>query len=83
MDEIDEAIEELTLLLLYLTAWEEKGFPDPIHRSWKGYPFETLDALEAKNYLSQSKRAKSVYLTDEGVQRAEELRRKYLGSGRD
>jgi len=40
----DKQIEELTLLLLYLTSWEETG--DVIEatlRSWKGYPFEVLN----------------------------------------
>ena len=74
-----ETIEELTLLLFYLTSWTEKGVIEPAQRAWKGYPFETLDALEAKDFISQSKRAKSVYLTTAGLQRAEELKSKYLG----
>jgi uncharacterized protein DUF6429 len=50
-----------------------------VRRAWKGYPFETLDALEAKGLLTQGRRAKSVYLTDTGAMRAAELRKKYLG----
>ena len=79
MDETAEAIEELTLLMLYLTSWTEKGFAGHVRRAWKGYPFETLDSLEQKDYISQSKRAKSVYLTEAGIRQAEELKSKYLG----
>jgi Domain of unknown function (DUF6429) len=44
----------------------------------EGLPFETLDALDAKGFLTQGRRAKSVCLTDAGVTRAAELRQKYL-----
>jgi len=78
-DLLEKSIEELTLLLLYLTGWEEdtlKG--SKFIRSWKGYGFEVLNALEGKSLISQSKKAKSVYLTDEGHNRARELFKKYL-----
>jgi len=77
-----ENIEELTLLLLYLTAWEEeitKGIK--VLRSWKGYPFEVLDALQEKGYISQGKyksRSKSVILTESGIWQANQLKKKYL-----
>lgn len=78
---MDKAIEELTLLLLYLTSWEERALPDfpPVHRAWKGFRFEVLDALEEKDLISQTRRAKSVYLTEAGLQKARELMVKYLG----
>jgi hypothetical protein len=76
----DQIVEELTLLLLYLTSWRERfhgelGAP----RAWKGFRFEALDALEKGGYLTQTRRAKSVHLTDEGVERAQVLAAKYLG----
>ena len=74
---MDKYIEELTLLLLYLTSWNEKGFPDPVRRSWKGYLWEALDALEEKGFIRQGRRAKSVYLTEEGTKRAEELENRF------
>jgi len=46
-----------------------------VHRAWKGYDFDTLNALEEKGYISQSKTAKSVYLTEEGVEFAKELKK--------
>ncbi len=74
---MDKNIEELTLLLLHLTCWDEKGFPDPIRRSWKGYPWEVLNSLEEKGFIRQGRKAKSVYLTEEGTKRAEELEKKF------
>ena len=74
----DELIEELTLLLIYLCSWEEQLLPDvTAHRAWKGYLFEVLDALEEQGYISQTRRAKSVTLTEEGLRRAQELKARY------
>lgn len=71
--------EDLTLLLIYLTSWSEK-MSDGTHiqRAWKGYDFDTLDALTEKSYIYGSKRAKSVYLTEEGVERARNLEKRIL-----
>jgi len=77
-----QAVEELTLLLLYLSAWEEE-YPkgNPIERrAWKGFLFEALDALERQGYLSQTRKAKSVTLTADGIAQAKALEAKYLGS---
>ncbi len=83
-----EKNEELTLLLLYLNAWEEEGYMEDengnlketkIKRSWKGYNFDTLNSLETKNFLSGSYKSKSVCLTKEGEQKAKELCHKYFG----
>jgi hypothetical protein len=72
-------IEELTLLLLYLTSWEEKVLTDfTIRRAWKGFRFEALDALEEAGCLNQTRRAKSVTLTEEGIEQARRLAAKYL-----
>jgi len=81
---MEEIIKELTIMLLYLTRWEEKEghFPKPLLKSWKGYPFGILNKLDEEGYLYQGKhpsRSKSVVLTDKGIQKAEELKRKYLG----
>ena len=74
---MEQDIKDLILLLLYLTHWQERGTDEPIRRSWKGYPWEALDALNDEGFINQSKRAKSVYLTVNGVKKAESLRRKY------
>jgi hypothetical protein len=78
---MDEKIKELTLLLLYLTSWEEKDFFGEMRRSWKGYPFEILDELSEEDYIRGSHRSKSVYLTEAGIKEAKSLAEKYLGNG--
>ena len=85
---MEEKIEELTLLLLYLTAWEEPGYAynnqgeiseQKFYSSWKGYSFDALNNLTEKNYLYGSKyKNKSVTLTPEGVKQAKKKKKKYL-----
>lgn len=78
--------EELTLLLMYLTSWEEKGFiadendmpkEAKIKTCWKGYSFDIINKLTNENYLYFSK-GKSVSLTPEGEELARKLMNKYL-----
>ena len=73
-----DTINELTLLLLYLTSWEEDAGFTTVRRSWKGYPFESLNELADGGFVSESRGAKSVYLTEEGIEKARELARRYL-----
>ena len=76
----DQVVEDLTLLLIYLTSWEERAFDDfTVHRAWKGFRFEALDALEEAGYINQTRRAKSVTLTEAGVERARMLAARYVG----
>ncbi|PET43895.1 transposase [Bacillus sp. AFS001701] len=75
---MQEQIDELTLMLLYLTAFEENTvLGETTLRSWKGYPFDTLNKLSNNNLLFFSNRAKSVYLTEEGIELANKLLQKY------
>lgn len=75
---MDETVKELTLLLMYLTSWKEDvGFTE-VRRTWKGYPFEIINELTDEDLISGSHRSKSVYLTEEGVNIAEQLAKKYL-----
>ena len=74
--------EELNLLLIYLTGWEEekKSNPDQkVFRSWKGYRFEVMARLEKLRYIYQIPGGKSLILTEEGKKKVEQLKRKYLG----
>jgi uridine phosphorylase len=76
----NQHLEELTLLLLYLTSWREKVVPDfYIQRAWKGYDFGILDQLEEKGYITSSKKAKSVHITDEGIEQAKVILRRFQG----
>lgn len=74
---MEDQIKQLTLLLLYLTSWEEKEeYPqEHLRRSWKGYPFEILDKLEEEGLITQGRRSKSVYLTEKGMKQAEDLKK--------
>lgn len=85
---MEKSIEELTLLLMYLTSWEEESLyydednnlnKDKLKNSWKGYSFEVINELTDNGYLFASKhKNKSVTLTKEGQKLAEELAKKYL-----
>jgi hypothetical protein len=72
-----DQIDELTLLLLYLTSFTDDHGLGEGKRSWKGYPFETLNELNEKKYIIGSKRSKSVHLTEDGIKQAQELMKKY------
>jgi len=77
MSNYETTVRELTLMLLYLTSWTEKEFGTEWRRSWKGYPFDTLDELTEQDHIRGSKRSKSVQVTDEGVKQAKELLARY------
>lgn len=83
---MEKNIEELTLLLMYLTSREEKGFirdendeikEGKIKTCWKGYSFDVINKLTDKNYLYFSK-GKSITLTPAGEELAKKLMDKYL-----
>ncbi|MDO8683177.1 MAG: DUF6429 family protein [Armatimonadota bacterium] len=74
-DNSDEIAQEFTLMLLYLNSWMEK--PYNVRRAWKGYDFSDLDKLAELELISDSRKAKSVYLTEEGEKKAQALLRKY------
>lgn len=85
---MDKNIEELTLLLMYLTSWEEESFyydeNDNLNKStlkncWKGYSFDVMNSLTDNGYLFYSKnKNKSVTLTPKGEELAKKLIEKYL-----
>ena len=72
----NQAVKELTLMLLYLTSWTEKDLRE-VQRSWKGYDFDILNELADEGLISDSKRSKSVYLFGDGVEKANTLLKKY------
>jgi hypothetical protein len=74
---LKDQIDELTLLLLYLTSFTDDYGLGEAQRSWKGYPFESLNELSENKYIMGGKRSKSVYLTDDGINQAKELLKKY------
>ncbi|WP_043933266.1 DUF6429 family protein [Bacillus sp. EB01] len=72
-----DQIDQLTLLLLYLTSFDDDYGLGVAKRSWKGYPFESLNELSESEFILDGKRSKSVYLTEEGIKKARELMKKY------
>jgi len=76
-----QTIKDLTVMLLYLTSWTEKDY-HKCQRSWKGYDFDILNELADDGLISDSKRAKSVVIYEDGVTNAKELLQKY-GLGND
>ncbi len=69
----DDLLHDLTLAMLYLTSWEEKGPGGPVRRSWKSYDWDVINRLDSEGLISTSHRAKSAYLSDEACRRAEEI----------
>ena len=74
-EEYERVLEELSLMLMYLTRFREKEWE--MWSSWKGYDFEVLDNLQKKEFISFSYKAKSVYFEEKGIERARGLLRKY------
>ena len=84
-----DAIKDLTLMLMYLTSWEENlvpelhekpdrlGFRPQIRRTWKGYDFGILNELTDEGVVNARNRSKSASFTDEGAAKALELLMQY------
>jgi hypothetical protein len=84
MDKIEpnQAIKELTMMLMYLSRFNEKDrFSDgKDNYAWKGYDFRVLNDLTDEDYIRQGShpsRSKSVYITKTGEQLAKDLMGKY------
>lgn len=83
-----EKIEELTLLLMYMTAWEEDSFIEDENHNlkkiklktcWKGYDFDIINELMDKELLYFSKyKHKTITITPEGEKLATDLFNKYI-----
>lgn len=66
-------VSDLTLALLYLTSWEEGSGEYALRRSWKGYDFDILNELNEHDFIAGKRSNKSVYLTEEGIAKAQEV----------
>ena len=75
----EKAVKELTLLLMYLTRFNEKDrFFESVNNAWRGYDFNTINELDEDGYINQgSHRSKSVHIMDEGMELARKLLEKY------
>ena len=84
-----DTVKDLTLMLMYLTSWEESLVPG-IRRKpdntgiypkaricWKGYDFDVLNELTDEGLVNARGRSKSASFTDEGEARVLELLKQY------
>jgi hypothetical protein len=70
MDIDTEKIDEAVLALLYLTLHDGS-------RAWKSFDWDAMNRLHEKGFISSSiGKAKSVLLTDQGLQESERLFKK-------
>ena len=81
---VEQAMQELTLMLLYLSKFTDHDIPTfdgkPVYHAWKGYDFGLLNELDVQDYIRQGdhpSRSKSVYITEDGQEKAKELLTKY------
>ena len=73
-----DKVDEMTMALLDLVMWQERG--DEFGRAWKGFDWDTMDRLHEKGWICDPKgKAKSVGVTPEGLEKARELFRKHFG----
>jgi hypothetical protein len=74
--ELDEdKIDDAVLALLWLTLYDDR-------RAWKGHDWDAMGRLHAKGYIDNPVgKAKSVWLTDEGLRRSRELAERLFGKG--
>jgi len=72
----EEKVDEVVLALLYLTSFEEHR----ITRAWRGQDWGALDRLFEKGFISDPcSKAKSVILTDDGLEQSRALFQKHFG----
>ncbi|MFZ2969878.1 MAG: DUF6429 family protein [Minisyncoccia bacterium] len=75
---MNQQVEEITLLLLWLTSWKEEAGEIEIRRSWKEYDFDVLNDLSKNELIVGSYKSKSVYFTDKGIEEAKKIAGKSL-----
>ena len=69
-------IDEATMALLYLVAWQEKYGV----RAWKSFDWDTMNRLHQRGWISDPRsKAKSVMMSEEGYRKSEELFEKLFG----
>lgn len=80
MDYDKDKVDDMVLALLWLTTFGEKQFGQIARRAWKGHDWDALNRLHEKGLIGDPVgKAKSVFVTDEGAKRSEELFRQFFG----
>jgi hypothetical protein len=73
MEYHEDKVDEMVLALLFLTLHDN-------YRAWKGHDWGAMERLHNKGMIDNPVgKAKSVVLTDEGLQRSRELFIKHFG----
>ena len=82
-------IKDLTLMLMYLTSWDESlvpglrkksdctGIYPKVRLCWKGYDFDILNELTDEGLVNAGGRSKSASFNAEGEEKARELLKAY------
>jgi DNA-binding PadR family transcriptional regulator len=75
---MEQHISELTMLLIYLTGWEEtpkkSNKEKKVFRAFRGYRYEALQELENQGLIRLTPGGKSLTVTEKGKKEAEELK---------
>ncbi len=67
MEYDEDKVDEMVLALLFLTLHDDR-------RAWKGHDWDAMDRLHKKGMVENPVgKAKSVVLTENGLQRCQEL----------
>ncbi len=75
MDYNKDKVDDMTLSLLFLTMFDDDHGP----RAWKSFDWDTMNRLFEKGFIYDPVgKAKSVMVTEEGLQRAKELFHKFF-----
>jgi len=74
----EQAIEELTMMLVYLTRFQEDNkYCRYIENSWKQYDHDTIEALTEKELLFLPPKSWCIYMTEQGKAEARKLLKEY------
>ena len=72
-----DKLSEAALAILGLTAFHDRH----VVRAWKGMDWDLLDVLYEKGWIDDPKgKARSVALTDEGAELAQDLLQRHFGT---
>ncbi len=77
-----QALDNLTLLLIYMSSWKEPGYDEDygkidVHHAWIGYDFDVLDRLTGKGLINSRRGRKSVLITGKGLEKAKRIAKRY------
>ena len=73
-----DKVDEMTLALLFLVTTErQEGLGA---RAWKGFDLKTMNRLHEKGWIDEPKiKAMSIYVTEEGFKKSEQLFLEHFG----